>query len=55
MKKMKSKKVIVECHQHVDKNGIKFGGSHPIEASHKNLKTQAHHDRTVSLDAFQDK
>ena len=50
---MKSKKIVVECHQHVDKNGIKFGGSHPIEAKHKKIKTQEWHDWTVKY-ALQD-
>jgi len=48
MKKSKKKKVEVEMHQHRDQFGIKFGSSHPINAKHKNKKTQKFHDMTVN-------
>ena len=56
MKKKKKigKKVIVECHRHVDQRGNKFGGSHPTEAKHKKSETQAWHDWTINY-ALEDK
>ena len=41
------KKLIVECHKHMDKKGNKFGSSHPTEAKHNKPETQAFHDWTV--------
>ena len=54
MKKAKSKKVIVECHQHVDQRGNKFGASHPTEAEHNKPETQEWHDWTINY-VLQDK
>jgi len=48
MKKAKKKKVTVVMHQHVDEMGIKFGAAHPLNAEHKNKKTQKFHDLTVA-------
>jgi len=45
--KKKKKKVIVECHRHMDEKGNKFGASHPVNAVHKNPKTQKMHDITI--------
>ena len=47
MKKAKIKEVEVVMHQHRDEFGIKFGSSHPINAEHKNKKTQKFHDQTI--------
>ena len=47
MKKAKKKKLEVKMHQHVDEFGIKFGAAHPIDAEHKNKKTQKFHDLTI--------
>jgi hypothetical protein len=46
-KKKKKKKVEVIMHQHRDQFGTKFGASHPIDAEHKNPKTQKFHELTV--------
>ncbi|GAG35452.1 unnamed protein product [marine sediment metagenome] len=59
MKKSKKKKLrkeakIVKLHQHkrIDEYGdiVVFGFSHPVEAAHKNVKTQKVHDETVRLE-----
>ena len=47
MKKSKSEKIVVIMHQHRDEFNIKFGSSHPINAEHKNKKTQKFHDMTM--------
>lgn len=47
VKKKKKKLKVVECHQHVDERGIKFGASHPVDAVHKNPKTQKMHELTI--------
>lgn len=48
MKKSKKKKIVpVEMHQHHDKFRNIFGKPHPIDAEHKNKKTQKYHDLTV--------
>ena len=46
----KKKKVVevVVMHQHVGLNGRVFGASHPIDAVHKNTKTQKAHDGTTN-------
>jgi len=34
-------------HQHIDKKGNVFGSLHPINAKHKNEKTQKFHDLSI--------
>lgn len=46
MKKAK-RKIIVECHRHVDLKGNKIGTSHPTEMRHIKHKTQAFHEWTI--------
>lgn len=49
MKKAQRKKLqVVELHQHNDSQGRVFGAPHPVDAEHKNKKTQRFHDRTIS-------
>lgn len=49
MKKAQKKKIkIVEMHQHTNGSGQIIGAKHPIDAEHKNKKTQRFHDRTIS-------
>lgn len=48
MKKSKKKKIeVVVMHQHQDNFGHVFGAPHPINAMHKNKKTQEFHDSTI--------
>jgi len=46
-KKKKDEKVIVVMHQHYDSLGRVFGALHPIDAEHKNPKTQKFHDESI--------
>ena len=49
MSKNKKKKVqAVIMHQHKDEFGHVFGALHPVDAEHKNKKTQKFHDITVA-------
>ena len=48
MKKSKTKKVVVKMHQHKDQFGHVFGAPHPVDAEHKNPKTQKFHELTVA-------
>lgn len=48
MKKSKEKKVVVKMHQHKDEFGRVCGAKHPLDATHKNAKTQKLHDLTVA-------
>lgn len=44
----KKKQVVkVKMHQHMDQQGRVFGGPHPMDAEHKNAKTQKMHDLTM--------
>lgn len=47
MKINKNKKMKVVMHQHTDEQGRVFGAAHPIDAEHKNTKTQKFHDLTI--------
>jgi len=48
MKKSKKKIVLpVTLHQHRDNFGRTFGAPHPVNAKHKNAKTQKFHDETI--------
>ena len=53
-KKQKEEARVVKLHQHkkVDDYGniIVFGFAHPVEADHKNPKTQKSHDESVRLE-----
>ena len=48
MKKSKKKDTEVKMHQHKDYLGRIFGSPHPIDADHKNIKTQKFHENTVN-------
>ena len=48
MSKKKNKKVEVVMHQHKDQQGRVFGAKHPVDAEHKNAKTQKMHDLTMA-------
>jgi len=44
----KKKKIVeVKMHQHTDWLGRIFGAPHPIDAKHKNKKTQKYHEETL--------
>ena len=43
----KKKKLEVKMHQHQDNLGRVFGAPHPIDAEHKNAKTQKAHNYTI--------
>ena len=47
MGKKKKKTPEVVMHQHMDQQGRVFGGPHPMDAEHKNAKTQKRHDYTI--------
>ena len=36
-----------QMHQHIDESGIPFGKAHPVDANHKNEKTQKVHEKTM--------
>ncbi|HUU88349.1 MAG TPA: hypothetical protein VMX17_11420 [Candidatus Glassbacteria bacterium] len=48
MKKSKKKAAEAKIHQHEDYLGRVFGSLHPIDAKHKNIKTQKFHEGTVN-------
>jgi hypothetical protein len=37
----------MKMHQHIDKKGNVYGHPHPVNANHKNPKTQKAHNHTV--------
>lgn len=47
MGKVKKKINEIPMHQHKDRYGQVFGAVHPINAIHKNKKTQIYHNNTI--------